>query len=325
MLSALMMELRGDDPGRWGHSLANLAEILIPLLDAAEAKSVAEVGAYAGDLTRVLLEWADSTGGRVTAIDPKPQEELLELARQRVNMELLQEPSEDALVHLNEPDAVIIDGDHNYYTVSAELGGLSDRLDTPGAPLVLLHDVCWPHARRDAYYVPERIPESGRRPMVEGGGLVPGEPGIVHGGLPYKWVAEREGGERNGVLTALEDFLRSRPMLRSATVPAFFGLGVIWHREAPWADAVAAVLEPWDSNPVVARLEENRVYHLTQEYRQRPKLLRLEALNQNKTALLKGLMESRSFRLAERLSRLRNPRRSSSWREDAERLIDQDD
>jgi hypothetical protein len=50
-----------NDPARWGHSLANLAEILIGCLDARGAKSVVEIGAYAGDLTRVLLDWRRRT------------------------------------------------------------------------------------------------------------------------------------------------------------------------------------------------------------------------------------------------------------------------
>src|SRR5665648_648057 len=45
-----------SDPGRWGHSFANLAEVFVPCLDAARARSVVEVGAYAGDLTSVLLK-----------------------------------------------------------------------------------------------------------------------------------------------------------------------------------------------------------------------------------------------------------------------------
>ena len=51
-----------NDPGHWGASLVNAAEILFPCLDAAGANSVAEVGAYAGDLTGQLVKWADRAG-----------------------------------------------------------------------------------------------------------------------------------------------------------------------------------------------------------------------------------------------------------------------
>src|SRR5438477_9585600 len=45
-----------SDPGQWGASLINNGEVMIACLDAAQARSVVEIGAYAGDLTKFLLE-----------------------------------------------------------------------------------------------------------------------------------------------------------------------------------------------------------------------------------------------------------------------------
>ncbi len=50
------------------------------MLDASGARSVVEVGAYAGDLTGLLLEWAAGSGARVWAIDPSPRKPLVALA-----------------------------------------------------------------------------------------------------------------------------------------------------------------------------------------------------------------------------------------------------
>ena len=55
-----------------GHSLANLQELLIAVLETAGARSVTEIGAYAGDLTRDLADFAEARGGQVLAIDPVP-------------------------------------------------------------------------------------------------------------------------------------------------------------------------------------------------------------------------------------------------------------
>ena len=101
--------------------------------------------------------------------------------------------------------------------IGAPPGALSRRL-----PLLLFHDVCWPHGRRDSYYAPDRIPDEYRETIAEGVGIAPEEPGLTYGGFPYKWVQEREGGERNGVLTAVEDFLAERDDLELAIVPIFF-------------------------------------------------------------------------------------------------------
>jgi hypothetical protein len=261
-----------NDPARWGHSLANLAEILLGCLDARGAKSVVEIGAYAGDLTRVLLDWAEKDGARVLAVEPTPHARLVELSESRADLELVQEPSHEALRHIPLPDAVIIDGDHNYYTVSEELRLIDERAPGPEIPLLLLHDVGWPHGRRDAYWNPERIPEEARQSMVERSFIFPGDPGVADDGMPMYAAAEREGGPRNGVLTALEDFLDRREELRCAVMPLFFGLAVVWHPEAPWGQAVAEYVEPWDRNPVLGRLEANRVYHLALGHRRSQKL-----------------------------------------------------
>ncbi|HWJ50964.1 MAG TPA: hypothetical protein VNR42_08090, partial [Solirubrobacteraceae bacterium] len=82
-----------NDPGAWGASLINNAELLLGCLGAAGARSVAEVGAYAGDLTRLLLLWAERSGATVLAIDPSPQPELEELDRDRPELALIRETS----------------------------------------------------------------------------------------------------------------------------------------------------------------------------------------------------------------------------------------
>jgi 16S rRNA A1518/A1519 N6-dimethyltransferase RsmA/KsgA/DIM1 with predicted DNA glycosylase/AP lyase activity len=69
----LQIDPYANDPGHWGASLLTLAELVVPCLDAAGARSVVEVGAYAGDLTRLLVDRAAAGGGRVQAIDPDPR------------------------------------------------------------------------------------------------------------------------------------------------------------------------------------------------------------------------------------------------------------
>ena len=103
----------------------------------------------------------------------------------------------------------------------------------------MFHDVGWPHARRDDYFAPEQIPDEYRQPTIEGGGLFPGLSAPQPGGLPYKWPAANEGGPRNGVLTAVEDFVASDEHLRLAIMPSFFGLGVVWDTRAAYSERLA--------------------------------------------------------------------------------------
>ncbi len=323
--------LRGDDPGEWGHSMANVAELMLPILDVAGVRSIAEVGAYAGDLTAVLSDWAKQAGATVIAFDPLPQRALIELAERRPEIELIRETSADALHDMPLPDAVVIDGDHNYFTVSEELHGIGSRADGADMPLLLFHDVCWPHGRRDAFYSPERVPEKYRQSIREGVGVFPGEPGVTTGGLPYKWAAAREGGPRNGVLTAIEDFIAERAGLRLATVPVFFGFGVAWHEDSPWASAVAELVDPWDGNPILARLEANRVLNLAKQHRGHTELghsrYETQVLRDRVSwehELLRGLLRSKLFATADRLTSLRNRSRGQSWTERIQAMLDQD-
>lgn len=293
-----------SDPGQWGHSLVNNAEILLPCLDTAGIQSIVEVGAYAGDVTRLLLRWAAGSGARLWAIDPSPQERLVQLADDNPNLELVRRTSLEALPEIPLPDAVVVDGDHNYFTVAEELRLIDEQAGGGTLPLLIFHDVRWPHARRDHYFAPEQIPPEDRQPMVEHGGLFPGEPGLRSDGLPYTWVAAREGGPHNGVLTAIEDFVQAHDGLELAIVPTFFGLGVVWESAAPWAEALAEFLQPYDRNPVLERVEANRVLQLASMHSMAVQSAVQAQKNQRKDEFLRGLEMSKAFAVAQRLSGL---------------------
>jgi len=205
-----------NDPDRWGVSLAQMAEIMLPCLDAAGVRSIAEVGAFAGDLTRVLVAWGAGSGAAVTAIDPSPRPGLEALAREHPELTLIRETSIEALPRIALPDAIVIDGDHNYYTVSEELRLVSERASGADLPLLLFHDVCWPHGRRDDYFAADQIPPDARHPTAGDAGIFPGEAGVRPGGMPYPRSASHEGGPANGVLG--EDV--PLPAARQTALPA---------------------------------------------------------------------------------------------------------
>ena len=91
------------DPSRWGHSMAHLGDLMLPALESVAATAVAEVGAYAGDLTQVLVRWAGERGARVWAIDPAPQDRLVQLASAGLPLELVQASSLEALMQIPHP------------------------------------------------------------------------------------------------------------------------------------------------------------------------------------------------------------------------------
>ncbi|MEJ7763947.1 MAG: class I SAM-dependent methyltransferase [Acidimicrobiales bacterium] len=245
------------------HSLAEFRELIQACLDASGAKTVVEIGAEAGAFTRELLVWAEASDARLFCVDPAPSQAMMDLVTGSERAELILERSLDALGRLEPCDAYLIDGDHNYYTVDRELRTITDQAEASGQhPLIFLHDVGWPSGRRDMYYSPQSIPSAGRHEHTYDGGTVPGRSDLVEGGFrgegQFAW-ARHEGGPRNGVRTAVEDFLGDHPGLVLADVPCVFGLGVVYPRSAPYAAAVAEILEPYDGDVLLRRLEENRL------------------------------------------------------------------
>jgi PAS domain-containing protein len=280
-------------PKDWDFTLLPFTRVILSLLDAVGPDAILEVGSDKGDFTAELLDWAARSGGAVTAIDPEPRAELVELADRHPDLRLIREASPEALDQALPAGVIILDGDHNYYTLSRELRAISDA--SPEAmPLLLIHDIGWPHARRDTYYSPERIPAEHRQPLAEDALVVPGNPGTTSEGMRFQWAAEREGGPRNGILTAVEDFLPARAGLRLSVIPAFFGLGVLWPEDAPWSAAVAEIVEPWEANPLLERLEEVRIDQVIN----RTRMNRQEEL-------LRNMLNSRAFTIAEGIAGLK--------------------
>jgi hypothetical protein len=313
-----------------GTSLANVRELLLACLDAAGARSILEIGSYEGDLTMELLAWAKQNGAQVATVDPAPQPKLLERGRQHPELVIHQATSHEVLARLEKlPDAVIIDGDHNYFTLSEELRLIAELAGNEPLPLLMFHDVCWPHARRDTYYEADRVPEDQRPPIGKEVGLAPGNPGVDPLGLPFPWAALREGGPRNGTLTAIEDFMKSRKGLRLAIVPAFFGFGVLWQEAISGAERIAGLLGPYDRNPVLERLEWNRVEHLVAGYARRETIgaleVRITALEdrvRRLEELLRQMLDSRAFTIAEYISRAYQRGEPTFSRERLQRLLD---
>jgi hypothetical protein len=245
------------------HSLAAFDPVIEGALDVVGARRIVEIGAEGALFSTWLAEYAAARDGDVRCIDPAPSDALRDLDAKHANVELVERFSPEVLVDLQDADTYFVDGDHNWHTVLGELRELRDRLTDPAAPAIaILHDVHWPCARRDQYYDPKRIPAEHRQPYTYDDGIAPGNDGLDrHGfrGAGVFAVAEREGGPRNGVLTAVEDFLAETDGMTFRLVPCVFGLGFLYASAAPWAPALDAYLAPYDRSPLLERLEDNRI------------------------------------------------------------------
>ncbi len=199
--------------------------LTIPLIKKANKKSILEIGSSYGNSIRPILELGDVD---VAIIDPCFDTDLLAEFEGRITLH--RGLSLEILPQLEESyDCIFIDGDHNWYTVFNELRLIEERnLLNPGG-VIFLHDIGWPYGRRDMYYQPETIPaeyrnrptrqgiQKGRSLLLPEGGLNAGH----HNAL-------EEFGSRNGVLTAVEDYLKqSRLEYHFIKDLREFGLGIL--------------------------------------------------------------------------------------------------
>lgn len=247
------------------HSMAEFAPILSGALQIAEAANIVEIGAEFGGTTPLLAGHARERGGTLTSIDPAPKQEFIDWVAANPHVRHLAAPSLDVIDDCAGVDAWFIDGDHNWYTVFHELKAIDGVCARDGKPLLaFLHDIAWPCARRDCYYAPERIPAEYCQPHDYEGGATLGVAGLLPGGGfrgmgQFAWAVQ-EGGPRNGVLTAVEDFMaQAGRELAFAQVPAVFGLGILFDHHAPWSEALGRFVLPYHRNALLASLERNRL------------------------------------------------------------------
>jgi len=245
------------------HSLKEFDEVIFGVAERLELTGVLEIGSETGVFSERLLGFCAARKVVLTSIDPFPPKALLAVARESDTLHLVVGYS---IPHLREfgtdANLVLIDGDHNYYTVSNELELIHAAWrarDMSGA--ILLHDVGFPTAERDSYYDPDTIPAEARRPHSFAHGVTLDSKGLIQGGFrgegAFAWALET-GGPKNGVLTAVKDFVALHPEYSYRSVDAVFGLGALTLTNSAADAAVCDVFGRYD-NALVRRLERNRL------------------------------------------------------------------
>src|SRR6266403_1986953 len=152
-------------------SLSAFWEIIEPILELLGARRLCEVGVAEGKFAQLLLAWSRRHDAVYYGVDPAPA------AAFQMRFEKT-----------------------------------ARRHSADARPIVFLHDVTWPWARRDMYYSSSTVPADARHPSSDQLGVLLGRDELVDGGMrtPGLYsIALHPGGPKNGVLTAVEDFLSS--------------------------------------------------------------------------------------------------------------------
>jgi len=224
---------------------------ITPVIETVAPQQILEVGAEFGWNTEPLLAYCRRTGAKLDVVDPAPHAALYDvLARYPDEHRFHALKSLNAIPQLQPADLVLLDGDHNWFTVYNELQLLYQRAEACGVapPLVLFHDIAWPYARRDMYYDPEGLDVADRHPYAHRG-MLPGQSELTDNGINGRFAnALHEGGPRNGVLTGVEDFCASCGAdVKLHLLPFFNGLGILVP-EARKTPALQAVIDGFFSS-----------------------------------------------------------------------------
>lgn len=116
---------------------------------------VCEIGLYHAEHTELLLK--NYPNIELVGVDPSYHENIGKLQDQYINFIFHQDTSLNILPDYNDFDVVLIDGDHNYYTVYNELSIIYETHKE--WPLIILHDTHHPWGRQDFTYNQSTIPE----------------------------------------------------------------------------------------------------------------------------------------------------------------------
>jgi predicted O-methyltransferase YrrM len=209
---------------------------IIPLAEKHGWRSFCEIGASTGLSSDELLKLPNITH---TIVDPCLDMDLALKFAGDARVTVKKGNSLDVLPNLTGAyDCILIDGDHNWYTVFNELRLIRELALLPPGGTIFFHDVGWPYGRRDMYYQPDTIPPEYRLEYARKN-IVRGQRQLVDSAGKNQHLnnAVHEGGPRNGVLTAIEDFVAEHPTeYHFCRVWHQFGLGILQYRTRKGSD-----------------------------------------------------------------------------------------
>ena len=127
------------------------------------------------------------------------------------------------------------------------------------------------------------------------------------------------------MVTAIEDFMDEQEDLRFAVIPLFFGCGLLWSESAPWADEVAEIVEPYDRNPILERVENARVIQLVRRHSREQEIDDRFEYSRKLQHFVTRLADSRALGPLEWASRLRRGGKPAFSRAELRQLLDESD
>lgn len=151
-------------------------DTILPIIKKIKPTHIVEVGSDTGINTKNILEYCANNNSKLSAIDPNPNFDVVKFKEEYGDkFEFFDDLSLNILPFLKKFEVILLDGDHNWYTIYNELKTIENIYKKNGIyPIIFLHDTSWPYARRDLYYNPDTIPEEYLLPY-KNLGIIPDE------------------------------------------------------------------------------------------------------------------------------------------------------
>ncbi|ABV37610.1 hypothetical protein Ssed_3006 [Shewanella sediminis HAW-EB3] len=242
-------------------SMANFFPFLLPIIKSIMPTRISEIGADRGFTSKQLQDVVSDLGAELDIIDPAlNQSDEVELPE---HTSLFAEKSFDYFNRKRKAEICFLDGDHNYAVVKKELELLNQ--EQIGCKVIFAHDVGWPCGYRDMHYGDEY--QDSKLNIVERAKLFPTTSNVSKVGYSMDYhIAEQEGGEQNGVLSAFEEFLAENDDWEYFSIPSVWGLGIMFKPDMlsqEQLDLLADTREKLDLlKPFLGVLELNRIHLL---------------------------------------------------------------
>lgn len=244
------------------YSMSNWAPIYLPLLEKISPKRIVEIGVELGGNTAVLEKFCIQYRVELHLVDTD-----LKAKTEGFEHDMLfyhQKKSIDFFADFRGAQVYFIDADHNYQSVFAELELIGRAHKKEDPLLVILHDTGWPCGFRDCFYDPSTA-ESPKDTISVVKGPVPWRSDLVEGGFGaalFGWK-NREGGAKNGVRHAIEDFVGQRSGWSRMYFTPFYGICFLW-LESSLSEDLQHDIRDWlvsleRAEPIFATLEWNRL------------------------------------------------------------------
>lgn len=283
--------------------------IVKPIFDEIKPNLIVEIGSDTGLNTKNILDYCEKVRNvKLISIDPLPSFDVKSMKEKYGDFFYpIRDFSLNSLKSIENYDIILIDGDHNWFTVFNELKIIENNFNQKNFPIIILHDVSWPYGRRDLYYFPENIPSEYLQDNDKLG-MRPNQNELLSvGGInPHLNNATSENTPKNGVLTAIEDFIEQTTLnLNFFKINGFHGLGLIYPKDDNFNNFIKNLVYESDIGEIVEKFYLEKI--LDNQNILNSKNIEIANLNnKNSEYLYKiNLLENTKIQYAQEIERLK--------------------